>query len=185
MSNSEPQEEEVFKCQSTSLIEATSSLPLWDFRQYLWDISSGNFKPIDRLHMLLINLRVKAESLLIGKKYVLIRGRCRSTPIVTLNLQAGEIVEVKTKEEIVATLDSKGRNRGLDFKPEMSKYCGKKFRVLKRLDRMMNERTGKIRLIKNTVLLEGVTCDGKMHSGCQRNCFCLWREAWLRRVPPK
>jgi hypothetical protein len=30
--------------------------------------------------------------------------------------------------------------------------------------------------------LEGVTCDGKAHSGCPRTCYCLWREIWLERI---
>ena len=99
-----------------------------------------------------------------------------------LNLRPGEIVEVKSREEILETLDFKGRNRGLQFMPEMFKYCGKRFRVLKRVDRMVVAASGKMRLIPNTVILEGVYCDGKAHGGCQRMCSCLWREIWLRRV---
>src|SRR5438094_248118 len=41
-----------------------------------------------------------------------------------LNLRAGEIVEIRSKEEILATLDEKGRLDGLPFMPEMLKYCG-------------------------------------------------------------
>jgi hypothetical protein len=148
----------------------------------MWELKSGNFGPIERLKTLLVNLRLRIESLVLGKKSVRIRGRYRSTPLVSSNLRSGDFVQVKTKEEIMATLDPKGRNRGLDFKPEMLKYCGERFRVFKRLDKMINEKTGKMRQIRNTVILEGVTCDGISHSGCQRNCYCLWREAWLRRI---
>jgi hypothetical protein len=45
----------------------------------------------------------------------------------------------------------------------------------------MLEGSGELRKLQNTVLLEGVMCDGIF--GCDRSCFQFWREAWLRRVP--
>jgi hypothetical protein len=92
------------------------------------------------------------------------------------------MVEVKSREEIAATLDYAGRNRGLEFTQEMEKYCGGKMKVLRRVDKMIIEKTGKMRQIANTVLLEGANCDGRAHGGCPRNCYCLFREIWLRRV---
>lgn len=68
----------------------------------------------------------------------------------------------------------------------MLKFCEKRFRVYKTLDKILLEATGELRKIKTpTVLLEGVICDGKAHGGCDRSCFCFWREAWLRRVNPQ
>lgn len=104
-------------------------------------------------------------------------------PYVALHLQPGELVEVLSEDEIHYTLDDKGRLRGLEFIPEMRKFCGKQFRVYKRLEDIILETTGEIRKIKNTVLLEGAICDGSEHFGCDRSCFCFWREAWLKRVP--
>lgn len=99
-----------------------------------------------------------------------------------LNLQPGELVEVKSEKEIRETLDRKGKNRGLEFMPEMRKYCGKRFKVYKRLGKIILESTGEIRRIRNTVLLDGVVCDGSEHLNCDRSCFHYWREAWLERV---
>jgi len=100
-----------------------------------------------------------------------------------LGLQPGEVVEVRSVKEIFATLDKQGKLRGLRFTPEMVKFCGKRFRVYRKLDKIILEATGELRKIKvPTVLLEGVFCDGSAHSGCGRSCFCFWREAWLRRV---
>jgi hypothetical protein len=172
----------VFSCQSTSLIKATTPIRAWDFRHYLWEVKSEEYTGIMTLLRRFIKLfRTRVEFLVSPKKYYL-RGGRRITPVEALNLKTGEIVEVKSKEEILETLDSKGRNRGLEFMPEMLKYCGKKFRVFKRVDRMIFDVSGRMRLIPNTVILEGVTCDGSAHRGCQRTCFCLWREIWLRRV---
>jgi len=176
--------EQVFSCQSTNLLKATSHLPIWDVRQYLWDMKSGIYTPFGRIHALLKSLNIKTRTLLTGKSYITVHGSLKRTPSATLNLQPGELVEVRSKQEIIATLDYRGRNRGLEFTPEMLKYCGGRYRVFMRLERMINENTGMMREIANTVILEGVTCDGSAHGGCQRTCFCFWREIWLKRVEP-
>lgn len=104
----------------------------------------------------------------------------------TLNLEPGEWVEVRTGEEIAKTLDDRGKHRGLGFMPEMQKFCGKRFRVYKKVGTIMLESTGEIRRLKTpTVFLEDCFCDGQAHYGCDRSCFCFWKEAWLKRVPGK
>jgi hypothetical protein len=99
-----------------------------------------------------------------------------------LGLQPGDWVEVKSADEIRATLDWRGMFRGLYFMDEMWGFTGRRFRVLKRMERLMVERTGAMRTIKNTVLLEGTVCDGAAHENCDATCQHLWREVWLRRV---
>ena len=47
-------------------------------------------------------------------------------------LCAGDWVEVRSKEEILETLDKNGRLDGLPFMPQMFKYCGQRFQVYKR-----------------------------------------------------
>jgi len=106
------------------------------------------------------------------------------SPMKDLNLQPGELVEVKTEKEIIETLDEKGKHKGLLFMPEMLKHCGGQFKVYKKLERMLIETTGEIRRMKNTVLLDGVLCDG-WQGACDRSCFFFWREAWLRRIEQK
>jgi hypothetical protein len=99
------------------------------------------------------------------------------------NLQPGQWVEVKSTKEIFATLDDQDKLAGLRFNPEMTKFCGQKFKVFKKLNKIIIESTGELRRIKvPTVILEGVYCDGRSHGNCDRSCFCFWREAWLRRV---
>lgn len=112
-----------------------------------------------------------------------IKGQLKTTPSESLNLQPGEIVEVKSYDEIVKTLDEKGRNRGLTFYFEMKKHCGKKFKVRNRLDRMINEVTSEMMEVKNTVILEGLICDYEdPFWGCARQRFKIWREIGLKRV---
>ncbi len=100
----------------------------------------------------------------------------------SLNLQPGEWVEVKSEQEILATLDAKGAYNGLRWMCNMRKFCGRRYRVYKRLETMLLESSGKYRQVKNTVLLEGAICDGQEWFGCDRSCYHFWREVWLRRV---
>lgn len=100
-----------------------------------------------------------------------------------LGLQPGEWVQVKSEAQILATLDASGRHRGLAFLPEMSRYCGRRFRVFKRIERIFLEESKQIRTLRNTVLLEGAHCGGAGF-GCDKACFLYWREAWLTRCEP-
>jgi len=100
-----------------------------------------------------------------------------------LNLQPGEWVEVKSIEEIFQTLDNGKRYKGLFFMPDMENFCGKKFRVFKRVEIIKLEETGEVRKLKTpSVFLEGVFCNGEQHEGCDRACFHFWKEAWLRKI---
>lgn len=98
-------------------------------------------------------------------------------------LRHGDLVEVKSPSEILATLDDRGTLAGLPFMPEMVDYCGRRFRVDKRAEKFCDtiQYTGSRRL-RDTVLLEDLRCDGSGHDGCQAECRLFWKEAWLRRV---
>ena len=97
------------------------------------------------------------------------------------NLHAGDLVEVKSAEEILATLDADGTCESMPFMPEMLKFCGQRFHVFKRANKVCEtiDKTG-FRRMQRTVLLDGSRCDGVDHSGCQAGCMILWREQWLK-----
>jgi hypothetical protein len=110
-------------------------------------------------------------------------GDLTRTPVGELNLRPGEMVEIRNLEEIRQTLDTRGRNRGLVCDLELGKFCGKKYRVRSRLDRMISERTGQMREVGGTVILDGNLCIcARTLGGCPRQEYCYWREVWLRRV---
>jgi len=100
-----------------------------------------------------------------------------------LNLRAGELVEIRSEQEILATLDEDGANGGLPFMPEMLAFCGRRFRVYKRAHKSCDtvHKTGGIRMA-NAVHLVDARCDGSAHGGCEAGCLLFWKEAWLRRV---
>jgi hypothetical protein len=93
----------------------------------------------------------------------------------------GQLVEVKSAQEIAATLDADGMLDGTPFMPEMARYCGQRLRVLHRADITCVEGLG-LRRMTAAVFLEGVRCDGSAHDGCQRRCLVFWKEAWLRPI---
>lgn len=109
------------------------------------------------------------------------QGNLEVTP---LNLQVGNWVEVLPMSEIATTLDDRGRHKGLYFMPEMAGYCGKKFQVVKKVEKIKLESNGELRILRTpSYFLEGVYCDGKIQGGCDRSCFHFWRAAWLRIIP--
>ena len=100
-----------------------------------------------------------------------------------LNLRCGDVVQVRSQEEIMATLDDRGCFEHLPFMPEMMRYCGQQFRVYKRADKTCDTITGSGgRRMMDAVHLDELRCDGSEHGGCQAGCLIFWKEAWLRRI---
>jgi hypothetical protein len=116
-----------------------------------------------------------------AKKGLLVSGPC-IRPAEPLDLRPGQIVQVKSLDEILATLDSDRRHNGLLWMNGMSRYCGTRQRVYKQVRWIVLEHTGQLRRVKGTVLLEGVMCDGSDFGGCDRSCLFFWKEAWLRPI---
>ena len=107
-----------------------------------------------------------------------------SSNIPAGNLHAGDLVEVLSVEEILATLDAAGTCESLPFMPEMLKFCGQRFHVFKRANKVCDtiDKTG-FRRMQHTALLDGSRCDGVDHGGCQAGCMILWKEQWLKPLP--
>ena len=101
-----------------------------------------------------------------------------------IHYHAGELVEVRSKEEILKTLDKEGRLEGLPFHLRMFQYCGQRFRVSERAHKTCDTVTGDYKASKmnGAVHLEGIRCAGQSHRGCQAACFISWKEAWLKKV---
>jgi hypothetical protein len=104
-------------------------------------------------------------------------------PNRSVGLRVGDLVEVRSEAEILSTLDDRARLESLPFMPEMLRFCGHRFRVFKRVDKACDTivKDG-IRRMENTVILQGLRCDGEAHAGCQAACMILWKEKWLKLV---
>jgi hypothetical protein len=195
--------ETIFVCQATDVPKFTSHMSFWDPRQYIRDLRSGNLnsglaghsRDHRLLELILVLTRMLQASIIgffnevqarrQGARYPFIEGTASKTPVELLNLQPGELVEVRSKEEIMATLDKDQKNRGLWFDSEMLPYCGGIYRVLRRVHRIVDEKTGKIVNMKNPcIVLEGVVCKSDYHRLCPRAIYPYWRESWLKRASP-
>ena len=103
--------------------------------------------------------------------------------VVQSRLKAGDWVRVRPNTEIEATLNHWRQLRGCTFMPEMAPYCGTVQRVLKPLERFVDERDLRVKTAKGIVLLDGVTCQGTADFGpCDRACTLFWREEWLEKI---
>ncbi len=167
-------------CQVTELMRATTPLPVWNPLRYVLDVKARTYSFPEYAAYVLGALRRKTLGRLLGPGRMGAASGEASLPD-DLGLRPGDVVEVRSAAEIRATLDAEGRCRGLYFMPGMWAHCGRRFRVLHPVERMMSEKTGEMRTLSRTVILEGMTCDGKAHGGCQRGCLVFWKDAWLRR----
>jgi hypothetical protein len=199
--------EPVYSCQATRLPYATKELAWWDLRQYFEDYLSGNVGLLQILRGALYSayynlsqagiglgplmrwLYTKISVLLTNKEFPRNTGNIpqgQPTPTASLNLQPGELVRVKSHQEILKTLNTASKNRGLYWDAEMVPYCGGTYRVLKRVTRIIDEKTGRMQEMKSPcIILDSVVCKSQYshcRMFCPRSIFSYWREIWLERV---
>ncbi len=199
-------EQPIYRCQATEMPHASRPLSIGAFRQYVEDYTSGNARAHEIIMALLfLGFHTLAEAGLgLGSPLrwmydtiqrvrsrwpypcrpgLLVRGS--RTPSARLDLQPGEVVRVKSYREILTTVDEGLRNRGMNFHPEMVPHCGKKFPVLMRVGKLIDEKTGRLMTLKNEcIVLDGADCLGRYTKPlrCPRACYPYWREIWLERV---
>jgi hypothetical protein len=198
------EDDAIYSCQATELRNFTSEMRWWDPRQYVRDVRSGNLstgladnsRAQRALDILLATMRLlRALTITVFNRerekhqrtvYPYIVGTLDKTPIETSDLQPGELVQVRNKEEIIATLDRQNKNRGLLFDSEMLPYCGGIYRVLRRVHHILDEKTGRMMHMKYPcIVLEGVFCQSDFHRLCPRAIYSYWREGWLKRAAPR
>ena len=107
----------------------------------------------------------------------------QTDPSESLGLQPGERIRVKSREEIVSTLDRKGCNRGLAVSHAMTTMCGNEYEVDERVEHLILEQNGQIKNVTNTVTLKDCDCLCWYNLGsCPRGNRIYWREIWLERL---
>src|SRR5690606_32330366 len=130
--------EDAYSCQATELLRAAPTcLPFRDLRQYVMDVRSGNAGVLAVIRAFLVGLfnRYQEASkkflprwlwIRRGLRWGFVEGRAgRTTPTGKLDLEPGELVRIKSKDEILDTLNDDLLNRGLGFEEEMARYCGR------------------------------------------------------------
>ena len=178
-----------YRCQNTELPKCSEYLWVWDPRPYVREYTSGN---VSLAHFLKVTTRAAFTEPM--RKFGLVSEihlpgtATKENTFPKLDLQPGEWVRVKSREEIAQTLTPDGRSLGMWFDREMLPYCGGVYRVRQRISRFIHEGNGKMMTPRTQpVTLEGVVCSGD-HSICRwfcpREIYPYWREFWLERVPP-
>jgi hypothetical protein len=184
----EGQTEQVWRCQATEALKASDHLKVFkNPGQYWREFRTGNFKRVRFMGLLIRAFYVEIAHRAGLVKDLPLHGPESTAPeYEPLDLQPGELVEVRPPDEIEATLDDRGFNRGLSFDREMLRYCGQTLRVKARVNRIIEESSGRmLRIKKDCIILEGSVCSGECSTGrwfCGREIYAYWREAWLRRV---
>lgn len=172
-----------FFCQSSEIINASKPLPWWEPRQYALDLLHNRISLGMWLRGMFIAFYNKVAHVTGRQSWRFVAGPGTYNGTRSdLNLQPGDLVRVKSLKQIRETLDAEGKHQKLLFAPSMAEYCGDVMRVQKRVERIVLEASTRQRAIKDTVLLEGATCDGVCHRLCPRQSLLFWRECWLEKV---
>jgi hypothetical protein len=188
-------DESHYFCQSTELCRATEAFPgrkkPWMLRIVFREILNGDRTVAEILKLSVLWSWQRLQRAVHGEQWL--RGPHKRTPTVSLGLKTGDVVRVKSRAQIVATLDQRGRNRGMGICSEMTRYCGGRAEVRHRLDRMIDEKTGEMREVSDTVVLRSMRT--RMNALRDLECLCwnqlgdcprgelmYWREIWLERA---
>ena len=128
--------------------EGTVPLSSLEPTQYPQDFISRNVTP---KHLLWYGALAFLKTIKVRLRGLKKSGPSASKPktpaSATLGLQADDMVRVRPKEEIMATLNEEHKNFGLTFESDMKQFCGSTHRVLRRVERVIDEGTGKMRAI--------------------------------------
>jgi len=174
-----------YVCQMTEIERAsTDKIRSWNLRHYWRDLVTGNIRPAPLLVAVGIRLFNGAQWRLRGPLWPVIQpAHSEASPHQELGLQPGQLVRVKSKRAIEATLNRKLRNRGLEFGQDMLFCCGGSYRVRARVHRVVHEGTGELLVLKTpSILLEEANANGG-NILTPQNEFFFWREIWLDPQP--
>jgi len=176
-----------YVCQMTEVARASTRMSWNDPRHYLRDLFLGNVRLVP--FVVGVSIRVfNRVQMRLGNGVVyphLATTGLNTSPHEVLDLRPGDTVRVRAKQEIERTLTVGYRNRGLWFDAEMLRFCGGEYRVARRVQTLIAEKSGKlISLSSPCVILDGVTASGEYLAFCPQNESILWREIWLERESP-
>ena len=196
-----------YVCQATQVNAATRPLPWYRASQYVEDLASGNTTVLRMINAFTFWtwhtiagaglgigtpmrwLYDRYQQLIGGSPYPWRNGRVpkgKPTPALQLDIKEGEFVRTKSYPEILDTLDGEWKNRGLYFDAEMVPYTNKTLKVLKRVSRLIHEKTGKMLVFKSPcMILEGSVCEAKFakcRKLCPRGYYLYWRDIWVNKI---
>lgn len=187
-------EERTYRCQATEIPRAGAQLRAWMIDQYPRDVRNwGLMKIVRGMTIYVFNKYQDLSRRFLpaglafhgGSHYPFLDGLRATSQARSgdLDLQPGDLVRIKSKDEIIATLDAQNRNKGLSFDGEMLSYCGGVARIKTQVNRLIDERNGKVVNIKrDCYILDGVVCKADYNRFCTRSTYPYWRSVWLDKL---
>ena len=169
----------VYRCQATQLDQIAEVGRKFDFKRLKAERDLNRVSALGLASDFCSSVMARATGQSNGWQ-----GPCEHrTPVRSLDLQPGDRVRVRSKQEIVETLNHSGMNRGLWFDPIMARYCDQTLTVTRIVKRFIDESTGKLIETKvPSVVLDDLHCDGRSRHYCGRLLQFFWREIWLERA---
>ena len=99
---------------------------------------------------------------------------------------AGEIVKIKPREQIIQSINTAHLTDGCLFTDQMWQYCGKTFPILRVVNNFFDEHKKRSLTPRSPIyLLKDIYCEGKIDhfpQECNHGCLLLWHEDWLEKV---
>lgn len=102
-----------------------------------------------------------------------------------VTIRRGDIVKVRSKEEIWSLLDEQEKYKGCPFMENMFDLCEKEYKVLKEVSYFYDENKQKLCKCKDLFILKGAHCSGRKRlylELCDLNCFFFWHRDWLVKI---
>lgn len=98
----------------------------------------------------------------------------------------GELVEVKSIENIKSLLSEAMTLDGCLFMEQMWDYCGHTYCIKQVINSIFNEHKHRTFKPKAPLyILENLICKGRtdrFQNKCDHSCFILWHEKWLEKI---
>jgi hypothetical protein len=197
----------IYRSQATELLRASVPVSRWSLVSLRHEVACGNVEPSRFVRVMAFAVATQTgkaarrSALALAARAARKLGlrqpapRVPSEPTQTREkapppqgLQPGQLVQIKPRAEIVRQLDGSNKTRGLYFDmPEMGPYCEREATVLARVERFIDEPTGRmVELKSDCYILDGVVCSGERSARrwfCPRAIYPWWRESWLSTAP--
>jgi len=166
-----------YSCQLTEVPKLGTPIPVPGMWEYLCNYASGQLS--HSKFKFLVKWFSDRVLMAILRRLRWIPSRVDST---TREFNIGDLVRVRSRAEILRTLDRSAAHKGLKVTADMLRYCGKTVRITSRVNRIVDEYSGQLKILKNDCyILDGVTCAG---GGllCSREELYYWRGIWLEKI---
>jgi hypothetical protein len=108
-------------------------------------------------------------------------------PKLRAQFNAGDMVRVKSRDDILKSLDSTNKLDGCLFMDQMWNYCGSTYKISRVVNSYFNEQLKRTFSPKAPLyILENLYCAGKIDHfphQCDHGCLIFWHERWLEKIP--